>query len=54
LAKPEHRKEPVTVNFDPDKLASLRELAAQEERTLSGQVRHLVALGLEAAYEELK
>ena len=37
------RREPVTVNFRPEQLADLRKLAEQEERTLSAQVRHLVA-----------
>ena len=45
------RREPVTVNFRPEQLADLRKLADQEERTLSAQVRHLVARGLEATYE---
>ena len=45
------RRESVTVNFRPEQLADLRKLAEQEERTLSAQVRHLVARGREATYE---
>jgi hypothetical protein len=45
------RTAPVTVNFKPEQLAELRELAEQEHRSLSQQVQHLVARGLEVEYE---
>jgi hypothetical protein len=48
------RREPVTVNFRVEQVADLRRLAAEEERTLSAQVRHLVSKGLEAELEQRK
>ena len=50
----EHRaphRMPVTINFEPSQLADLRRLALQEERSLSAQLRLLVARGLAAEYE---
>jgi hypothetical protein len=41
-------REPVTVGFDPELLAVVKRIASQEDRTLSQQVRHLVAKALEA------
>jgi hypothetical protein len=46
------RTAPVTVNFKPEQLAELRELAAQEHRSLSQQVLHLVSRGMELEYEQ--
>jgi len=43
---------PVTFYLDPDELANLRELAEQEGRSLSGQLRFLLSKGLEAEYEQ--
>jgi hypothetical protein len=49
----EHQyREPVTIFFRPEMLADLRKLAAEEERSLSAQLRLLVARGLRAEYEE--
>jgi hypothetical protein len=45
------RTAPVTVNFKPQQLEELRELAEAEHRSLSQQVQYLVARGLESAYE---
>jgi hypothetical protein len=45
------RKEPVTINFPAAQVEDLRRLAEQESRSLSQQVRHLVARGLEAEFE---
>jgi hypothetical protein len=45
-------REPVTIWFKPPQLSDLRRLAEQEERSLSAQLRLLVARGLAAEYEE--
>jgi hypothetical protein len=41
------QREPVTVGFDPELLATVKRIAEQEDRSLSQQVRHLVAKALE-------
>jgi hypothetical protein len=37
----------ITVKIDPDLRAALEQAAQAEHRTISGQVRHFVALALE-------
>jgi hypothetical protein len=44
--------EPVTVNFRHDQVVELRALAAEENRSLSQQIRHLVGVGLAVEYEQ--
>jgi hypothetical protein len=41
----------VTVMFKPEQLEELRELAEAENRSLSRQIQHLVARGMEVEYE---
>jgi len=44
-------REPVTINLNPSQLSDLRQLARQEERSLSAQLRLLISRGLRAEYE---
>jgi hypothetical protein len=45
------RSVPITVNCKPALADELRALAETEHRSLSAQVKHLIALGLEVGYE---
>jgi hypothetical protein len=47
MANPQRRREQITVPLDADLRAELERLAAQEHRTLAGQVRHLMVKALE-------
>jgi hypothetical protein len=51
MAHPTPHRLPVTIWFEPAPLSDLRKLAVQEERSLSAQLRLLVARGLAAEYE---
>jgi hypothetical protein len=42
----EKKADQVSVRLDPDMRATLERIAAQEDRTLSSQVRHLVSRAL--------
>jgi hypothetical protein len=42
---------PITVVFPAEQAAELRELAAEEHRSLSKQIQHLVSVGMLAEYE---
>jgi hypothetical protein len=41
------RKDQLSVTFDPGLLAAIERAAAQEHRTVSGQVRHYAAKAIE-------
>jgi hypothetical protein len=41
------RKDQLSVTFDPGLLAAIERAAAQEHRTVSGQVRHYAARAIE-------
>lgn len=44
--------EQVTIKFDPQDCAALKRVAAAEDRSLSAQVRHLVAKALREYTQE--
>jgi hypothetical protein len=48
----DERKEPITVNFSVEQIAELRQLAADDERSLSQMIRHLVVAGIRAEYTD--
>jgi hypothetical protein len=44
---PKERKDQLSVTFEPGLLAAIERAAAQEHRTVSGQVRHYAAKAIE-------
>jgi hypothetical protein len=47
MAKDGNKPKPVTVNFDDAQRARLAAIAERENRSLAGQIRHLVCRQLE-------
>jgi hypothetical protein len=45
-AMAKEQREQITVKLDPELLAAVERTAAEEHRTISGQVRHFVAKAL--------
>jgi hypothetical protein len=41
------RREQISIALDPDLWAAIKRAAAEEHRTVSGQVRHLVVVALQ-------